>query len=217
MFPGAYRGRTNKGGDELPLHVATEPLVGYRSWMVMPDRQGIGLALQSIHVPYQWGAGVNVAACNTSGSNRVEHEESSPGRKCACGFYCAKGDDSLESWDHLIQYRVHATGFVALSGRIIECTAGYKAGQAEILDPIVLETPCAGRQKNDQGFSIPCGHEVVGLGLPIPNDYRYKAVCTEHLPLLGTEPAVNVELWAQEAARILSAKYGVEVLTWFNL
>lgn len=44
----------NVGGDVLPDEFGTEPLIGYRGWLVVSAGDGSGYALRSLHVSYIW-------------------------------------------------------------------------------------------------------------------------------------------------------------------
>lgn len=200
------RAKINQGG--VPVEYSPVPLTGFRSWIIMPEANGFGLALQSIHVTYQWQPGMQEATCHGSGANRKPHAGPSPDLACACGFYCQLADHPIGEWDDLIKSVVHATGMVAMSGRIIQCTAGYKASHVQIISPVLIEMPCV---------DPTCDEETIGLAIPVPGAYRYRAACRAHLPALGDAPVLNAELWATEACRALSERYQVEVFSWKNV
>lgn len=196
----------NVGGKVLPVKLATDPLVGYRTWMV---RNGInGLCLSSLFVSYEWTPGVNKAFCSTQGAFGRTHTDPAPSPGCSCGFYCNLPDMPFSEWDHLVQRKIHATGQVALSGRMIRCQKGFKAGQVEIVSPLLIETPCR---------TAMCTNGVRGIVLPAGSQLSFEGVCAEHAVGIKDRILVKADLWMREARRVLSEKYpSVEFLSFLE-
>lgn len=139
----------NTGGEELPVYFSTEPLVGHRLWRVAPAWAGPAV-LKSLNMPYIWAV-ENTAACLPPASQMYQaiarqagiikpiHDDPAPSLTCECGLYAQLYDHPLSEWTSTVYGRVHASGSVALSGRVIECDYGYKAQYATLISPIVLE------------------------------------------------------------------------------
>jgi hypothetical protein len=199
----------NQGGEKLPTRRTSEPLVGYRSWLIW---NGItGLSLASIHVAYEWTRGVNEAVCHPSGANRLPHRDASPSIKCACGIYCNLPEMGFSDWDHLTRRYVHATGQVSMTGRVVRCQKGYKAQRAEIISPILVEAGCI--RMNDRSF---CSNGVTGIVLPSPSVFTHQAVCAEHQNIPSDRVIVDAGLWMREVRAALTEKYEVEVLSFIE-
>jgi hypothetical protein len=200
----------NQGGEKLPTRRTTEPLIGYRSWLIWNGPSNITLA--SIHVAYEWTQGVNEAVCHTSGANRIPHRDPSPSIKCVCGFYCNLPEMGFSDWDHLTRRYVHATGQVSMTGRVVRCEKGYKAQRAQVLSPILIEAGCASRPINDY-----CTNEVTGIILPSNSAFTHKAVCAEHRDGIPPDQViVEAGVWMREVRSALAERYGVEVLSFIE-
>jgi hypothetical protein len=196
------------GGEPLPVSVRSEPIVGYRIWRVKPTTAG--LAFWSLMQNYEWQV-ENTAECLT---NRIvpgpqmwnmpvppKHETAAPGVECACGFYVMLPDHHLSEWTHMVRGQVHASGSVALTGRVIRCTMGYKAEHAEIQSPVVLDVTCAASEK--------CLLDVVTVDLQAD---RARGWCGIHAPGVGA--LVEVSAYMRNACQQLEQKYGIEVIAW---
>lgn len=202
--------RTNRGGDELPISVRAEPITGYRVWRVTttPD----GMALKSLNHDYVWAV-ENTAECLSGPSvvvphprsmtlNPPPHEEAAPSRDCACGFYSMLPSQPLEEWSHLIYGKVHASGTVALRGRVLKCSMGYKAEYAELQSPIIVDVGCAASKS--------CESDVATVDLQV--DYA-RGWCADHAPKEGA--LVTARTYMREVCRQLAARYApVEFASW---
>lgn len=200
----------NQGGDRLPTYLATEPLVGYRTWRVLASIWQPTIALHSLHMGYEWIPGRNEARC----MGQIAHNDPAPSIKCACGLYAQLPDHPLSEWESMVRGRVRATGMVALSGRIIQCERGYKASQADIQSPLVLEVDC-------EGGGHRCDEPVVKIMLGKQNSIRdFYGACREHSEgeWFG-EPPVMVEaaVWLRNAGRSLKQRYRLDVLNWLEV
>lgn len=195
--PGPPPQMPNVGGRELPFTLATEPLVGYRSWMI---RNGLtGLCLASLFVNYEWTATDNQAYCDGHGSFGRTHKDPAPSPGCSCGLYVNLPDMPFSEWNHLTQRKIHATGQVALSGRIIRCQKGYKAGVAAMISPLMIETPCrvAG-----------CVDGIRGIILPAGSQLTFEGVCATHVvDVTPSSVIVKADQWILNARRVLESKY----------
>lgn len=186
--------RSNIGG--VPFSVRNEAIEGERVWRVKPTITG--LALTSINQPYEWDT-TNTATCRPIiGPYRSmipsQHDTPAPDVGCACGLYTILPGGSLNEWTGLTRGRVFATGRVALTGRVIRCTMGFKAEHAEILSPVVLKVSCASNPS--------CKNPVVTIDLQVADARGW---CAQHEPGVGA--CVEVSAYMRETARQLSARY----------
>ena len=195
--------RTNVGGEPLKVSVRSEPIVGYRMWRVKIGPAG--LRLWALNVYYEWQV-ENTAACQPIKANpwfpvpsTLLHEDPSPSVNCACGLYAALPEAPLQEWDHSIAGLVHASGTVALTGRVIRCTLGYKAEHAEIQAPVVLEVNCIA--------STACPEPVVKVD--VQKEYA-RGWCADHAP----KDVLDASQFMAEAVRQLSAHYQLAFLSW---
>lgn len=199
--------RNNIGGEPLPFSVRSEPIVGYRLWKVKPDAQGA--ALWSVNAHYRWEVH-NQARCippppmvfGAKPLNQPLHPEPAPFKDCACGIYCSLPDQPITEWEHTVYGRVHASGSVLLTGRVIRCTMGFKAEHAEVMSPVVLNAHCSA--------GLACEGDVVRVDLQ--SDHA-RGWCENHSPRVG----VDAGQYMRNTAAQLEARYpGVEFLSWWT-
>ena len=194
----------NMGGQPLPHHIAAAPLVGYRSWLIVNDGQG--LAFKSLHLPHVWET-EETASCYPVGlmyPNPVPgHGNTSPDVHCACGLYAALPDHPIEEWEHMRRARVSASGSILMWGKIIQCERGFKAEHARIQSPVVLEISCR----------LGCDTEPERVELAAPHA-PYWSYCPTDANEHAETVTVDAGVWLKEAARELSDRYRLEVLTW---
>lgn len=199
--------RSNVGGRALPISVRSEPLVGYRVWRIKPTPAG--MVLYSLNQQYEWKV-ENTAKCLNSGpfipwahqQPPPKHEDPAPSVDCACGFYTSLPDQPLSEWAYILRGRVHASGTVALTGRVIRCSMGFKAEHAEIQSPVVLDVDCANREA--------CDNDVTVVDLQA---YEAKGYCADHTPVEGA--VVEAGMYMRNTVTQLEARYpGVEFMSW---
>lgn len=198
----------NIGGEKLPERIVAEPMVGHRMWYVASSGQGRGIILRSIFVNYDWLGVDQTAVCRTvyyPGTPPEHKPTESPHPKCSCGFYCQLDDTPFDEYRPMAAGRVIATGTVAMWGRIIKCTRGYKAQHVRIQSPITIDMTCYGGCEND----------VQRVELPVLGG-SYGSWCwTDHKPSGLDVVTIEADIWLKEAKRELEDRYeGVEVLTW---
>jgi hypothetical protein len=130
---------------------AIEPLIGYRAWFFVLDGRRASLfpiSRRDLEAPSPWDgahrdwvsaschgvapylAGFGPELCVSCPRHDVPDEE------CSCGFYATKTlavflGSSLFRRDCIL-------GRVELAGKVIECTAGYRAERARIVELIPL-------------------------------------------------------------------------------
>jgi hypothetical protein len=197
----------NMGGDELPLSLSTKPVVGYRLWRVYPDERG--MALRSLNVNHTWAVD-NTAQCFIPqvwpwpNMGIPTHDDPAPSLSCQCGFYCALPEHPLQEWAHVVAGLVHASGTVALTGRVIRCTLGFKAEHATIQSPVVLDVDC--------GWTPTCEADVTRVEVLAGG---IRGWCDEHTPRQGA--VIEAVSFFREAVRQLSARYQpCEFISWMT-
>jgi hypothetical protein len=112
-----------------------EPIVGWRSWLVVCE--GEGFRLRSVLYDALWPPRSElVAGCLRRGSPwRRRSDHLSPASRCRCGIYAVTEPEDAASYlegrswgDALGAHRV--IGTVSLWGRVVECTRGWRASHA---------------------------------------------------------------------------------------
>jgi hypothetical protein len=114
-----------------------EPIVGWRTWLVVPE-SGV-LRLRSVVYDSLWAPHNELAARCLHHAMRLRWRKSSehvpPARNCACGIYAAREPEEAASYldgrswaDGLSVHRV--IGTVSLWGRVVECTRGWRGSRA---------------------------------------------------------------------------------------
>jgi hypothetical protein len=114
-----------------------EPTIGWRTWLVVPE--GDVFRLRSVVYDTLWPVRNElVARClhrvvSLPWRRRFDHAP--PGGNCACGIYAAREPEEAASYlegrswaDGLSIHRV--IGTVALWGRVVECTRGWRGSFA---------------------------------------------------------------------------------------
>lgn len=190
----------NHGG-VLVEEFGITPISAYRSWYVVQEPDGV--ALHSLHRGHIWQKGTNTAECQRRGiMGRPAHAGFAPDLECSCGFYAARPDQAYTAWDRKKRAHVSAATEIDMWGRIIQCTAGYKAQHVALGDaPLVLEVSC----------ELDCDRPPVAAEL---RRGKLPTFCEQHHPDYYTvDPVlINLEKWLPEAARQLEARYDVEVV-----
>jgi hypothetical protein len=125
---------------------AIEPLIGYRAWSFVLDPRRASLfpimMRRDLEAPSPWdGAHRDWVSASCGGfaphlSDDMSPRHDVPDEGCACGFYATKTlAVFLGSW---LFRRDCILGRVELAGKVIECTAGYRAQRARIVELIPL-------------------------------------------------------------------------------
>lgn len=197
--PGPWQGLGNVGGEPAPDRISTEPITGFRTWLITFNTQGIGL--RSLHRAYYWENPLK-AECVPQYGNGEKHR--APDNDCACGIYAQTPDQPLAEWETMRVGRVAATGTISMTGKIMVCQRGYKAEFAFIQSPVVIDVSCA---KGD------CGGTVTKLQLGKPNE-SILAWCADHNPTDRDSVTVPSKAWLESICPELQARYGVEFLHW---
>ena len=206
MTPAPPSHLANVGGEVLPDEFGTEPLVGYRGWLVVNAGDQKGYALRSLHVPYIWDRD-NEAFCHRPASIFLQGRhvgQLSPDPGCSCGIYAQLPEHTLSDWERAKVGAVAASGTIAMWGRIIQCEKGYKAQRAEIQDPVVLDMSC-----------VPgCDRQPSRIGLPDHSQSPHLAYCDEHVKTANHQVTVQAGIWLEEVCKQLSSRYRLDFLSW---
>lgn len=114
----------------LEFSFSTEVITGWRAWRIVDfQRRGNisekrlqALGTSPVWEPYQ----ANVAICNTDGSHEA------PWPTCHCGFWAFKEREHVERslFETYGGEKGKAIGQIALWGRVLECTHGYRGEYA---------------------------------------------------------------------------------------
>lgn len=101
-------------------------LVGFRAWLVETSPR---VALYSLGRQVEWpGDDWTRATC--------ERCDDLPGERCSCGIYCARDAPhlyGLRYYDHGGDEQVTVVGELALAGKVIPGTQGFRAEKARVL------------------------------------------------------------------------------------
>lgn len=112
------------------------PIFGWRYWVpthTTPEGRdgrcpaGCAYKLKSLNKPHHWKPGINQAKC------RVYHfPHEAPVPPCTCGLYAYRGSQKYPISGIKIGGFIYGT--VALSGRVLIGTRGFRAQYAEIIE-----------------------------------------------------------------------------------
>lgn len=102
-------------------------IVGFRAWLVETSPR---VSLYSLNGSIEWpGDDWTRAVCRRCG-------DALPGEWCRCGIYCARDAlhlHGLSYHDHGGEDQVTVVGELALAGKVIPGTQGYRAEKARVL------------------------------------------------------------------------------------
>ena len=131
---------------EIARRKSGEPIRAHRTWLVAPTSRGGGACLVAPVTGQVWPDGQLIASCESdlvrrlSGDAAVDHPGPAPDLDCLCGIYALK----RSMWPPPRHRAPLASGVVALTGRVIEATRGYRAERATIDGPLRVAVWCAG-------------------------------------------------------------------------
>jgi hypothetical protein len=131
----------------VPAGASAEPIIGWRQWRVT-DHEGT-ILLGSMTIRDVWEADLMIGACRrlpgaTRPGSRPSAQHPVPDLACTCGVYAHK---LYQPRPAVFRAGVYAAGPVALSGRVIEGTRGYRAERGRIAGPLELGMHCTGARK----------------------------------------------------------------------
>ena len=115
-----------------------EAITGYRVWSVRHDR------LDGMYRP--WSSPSHVAEC---GNRRPRSAVPHVGDRCECGIYAVKDPVWLATQFPGLERPHVAMGVVAMSGRVVEHTLGYRAERATV-SQLAIRTRRGIWRSNDQ-------------------------------------------------------------------
>lgn len=206
-------------GEELEL--AIEPIVGWRRWVVSPSRWwetstgpvlrgawgrawperhlAAGCLIPPIRPTRMLGGFISILDQQESG----RHERPPPYTGCSCGVYAMKPGKVDPRLPAQFGYLPVVTGFVELSGRVIEGASGYRGEKATVVPPVELSIPCAGGLVT----SSPCPNRPSQV---FELDYEYRGLCAMHL---GSLTGQLVDHWLSTVLARILVRYQVDVVT----
>lgn len=131
----------------VPAESSAEPIIGWRQWRVT-DHEGT-ILLGSMTIRDVWEADLVIGVCRRlPGAARPGPKPPAlhpvPDLACTCGVYAHK---LYQPRPAVFRAGVYVAGPVALSGRVIEGTRGYRAERGRIVGPLDLGVHCAGARK----------------------------------------------------------------------
>ena len=186
------------------------PVVVWRAWVLRPDRrsQGGRPLLTGIY-GYPWRGPELEAKCTQQdaasglpalGPERTDrYHRVIPDPACTCGIYARK--EQLTDPPRVWRRHPQVSGFVELSGRIIETEDAYRAQRARIVGPLRLTLP-----------GPPAWLEAVA-GRPLAplrvttDEQRYR------VSYRRGSSGVPVHVWHEQVRRGIAARYGVALVT----
>jgi hypothetical protein len=115
-----------------------EPIIGWRAWRI--EWVGDELRLMSVTGSVLWPRGWFVATC-VRHERSDKHQRNIPVETCSCGIYAARDRSHLlrMGYNHYVDLDDPTIlGQVALAGKVIVGTKGYRASHAR---PVCLYVP----------------------------------------------------------------------------
>lgn len=211
-------GLTYDRGVETELTIT--PIVAWRRWVVSQRRHwegGTGVVLRGAW-GRAWTDTTLAAQClgppvrpDMSMGRFLDSMESGrhatppPDPDCTCGIYAEKIDTVVPTQNPRLVRRPTVGGFVELTGRVIEGSRGYRAGEAKIIGPLELHVPCAG--ETTTSGSCPNSATVI-----LHRDRDPVGACEEHVKIgSGVEP-IAVDDWVDQVIPRLEATYTTEII-----
>jgi hypothetical protein len=206
--------------DRGPGRTADGQIAAGRIWLVGPGREG-GAALIAPISRLQWEQPVMTAFCDARlarsliGGRYQGHPEPAPAVECVCGVYALK----RAMWPAPRHRAPIASGMIALSGRVIEGSRGFRAEHAELAGPLRIDLVCAGEVEGELWTAREDGNWQPVLPNPCPfgpvtlaaGSDEYVGLCRIHADrvahLLESLPQISpLALQAQ-----MELRYGVDV------
>lgn len=191
-----------------------EPILGWRSWLIVPDLAGTGPILSSIILPgiAVWPVRTPMVACCPTTSI---HTEMAPARQCACGIYSTKHSDR-SAWGASTPLGLRRSvvyGQVASWGRVFEHTDGWRAQYAYPASFVIQD-------KTPAKTIVACTIIAIFCGVP-----QWRALLPDSLSMLlyfGSGGAVGLlvdktlemycEIRQRTRLRKLADRYGVPLV-----
>lgn len=180
-----------------------------RSWKLDPS---VGEPRLAGLFGFPWPEPVVQAKCTLSrpagpgdlfGTVRVDQTHRAvPSVGCSCGIYA--GDNLRFGWWQRGSLRTAllVSGFVRLSGRVLEHRGVYRAEEATVVGPLSIAVPAPGRIRR-WGRRAGLSQQVARI---VADGDVYRARFGAH------GPGVAVDVWLGDAIAALSERYGVAVL-----
>ena len=180
-----------------------EPISGYRAWKLMPGtrlgRPVMEALLGSRVLRSVWPSPHLEARCEGRGWARLHGPERLPVLDCTCGIYALKQRPDMEA-----EAGVWVVGEVALWGRVLEGSKGYRAEHAQVLGPLAVEMRCA----HPTGPTTNCGAPPVVV---VCRESEYLPRCETHRGAAGPAARLEPDDFMTAVGTALTRRYGVDV------
>lgn len=205
---------------EIAKQLTITPIVGWRTWAISrrrPWENGSGMVLRGA-----WGRAwpdvTSTARCLRppthpdatmggflDGLENASHPGPAPEPACTCGIYALKTEAVGAVRNPRLAGRPTISGFVELSGVVIEGEFGYRAQQAAIVGPLELAVPCAGVEAEG---SASCTEPATAV---FTQD-DLKGVCAEHTRLPVEADPTELSEWVDQVVPQLEATYQAPII-----
>ncbi len=191
--------------------VSREPVVVWRTWLVLPDGARDGRPMLTGLFGFPWREAHLDAKCMVQepatqelrlGATIDRHHRIVPEPWCTCGIYATREQPGLPPRYLIPRRQPLVSGFVQLSGRVLVDRHHYRAQRATIVGPLTLVPPRSSRMASAASW----------LGV----ESAFHAVVTEPRRYRFTRAAarrsVPVTQWRELVGAALQRRYGVAVM-----
>lgn len=196
------------------------PIAAWRCWAVSdrrPWEKGSGVVLRGA-----WGrAWTNVsvtARCLKppihpdatmgellDGLENASHPTPAPDPACTCGIYALKTEAVGSIRNPRLTGRPTISGFVELSGVVLEGHLGYRAQEAAVVGPLELDVPCAGVAGDGST-------ECTKLVTKVFSRDGIRGFCEEHATSAFATNQVELTEWVDQVVPQLAATYHTPII-----
>lgn len=218
--------RNGTEGSRLPdgePDLTIEPITGWRRWLVSPARSWETWTGPILRGAWgrAWPHRRSEARClrrptrptpMLGGFNEIlewqetgRHREPPPHIGCRCGIYAMKPGRVDQAPTDVFQHLPVLTGFVELSGKVIEAASGYRGREAVVIPPFELNVPCAGGLSTSSRCANPPS-QVYEL------EYGYRGFCSAHLSSAHSPIGEDVDEWLDRVVVQLVRRYQADVV-----
>lgn len=200
-----------------------EPIVGWRRWVLSPARwwevppgailRGAwgrawpnrhfeaGCLRAPIRPTRMLGGLIKILEWKETG----RHDEPAPHTECKCGIYAMKPGRVDRGPTGEFRYLPVVTGFVQLSGKVIEGRSGYRGQKTTVIPPFEVGVPCSG------GLSTPSPCADPPAETPVL-EFEYQGLCSAHLFSVVSLTGQQVDQWLSNTLEQLPNRYQIDVV-----